>query len=180
MFTDLDAFLAAAGDVHEIDFETLPDGTPSFSGALITPEFNYTDQGVTFSSPFPTLSVEGSPGFFALGSQFPDTTQRNWIIANLVTPATAVGIFFPGDTTLSVYDGNDLLIGNVSLSGGGAGLFLGIVSDVPIFSAIEDRGASGETMESFLFTPVPEPATLLLVTAGVRVVLRRRRSRSSV
>ena len=41
-FTDLDSFLEAAGDVREIDFETLPDGTPSTSGTLITPDFNYT------------------------------------------------------------------------------------------------------------------------------------------
>ena len=56
-FTDLDAFLEAAGDVQEIDFETLPDGTPSVRFTPITLEFNYTDQGVTFSSPLPTLQI---------------------------------------------------------------------------------------------------------------------------
>ena len=48
-YTDVDEFRAAAGNVQEIDFELLPDGSPSVDGTLITPDFNYTDQGVTFS-----------------------------------------------------------------------------------------------------------------------------------
>ncbi len=173
-YTDVDEFRAAAGNVNEIDFELLPDGSPSVHETFITPEFNYTDQGVTFSSPFPELFVAGSPGYFALASQFPDTSGRNWIIADLVTPATAVGIFFPGNTTLSVFDSDDFLIGSASLGGTGGGLFLGIVSDVPIARAIEDRGGSGEEMESFLFAPIPEPTTLLLLGAGAVGVFARR------
>jgi len=42
-FTDLNTFLATAGNVNEIDFETLPDGSTSVVFAEITPEFNYTD-----------------------------------------------------------------------------------------------------------------------------------------
>ncbi len=178
-YTDVDEFRAAAGNVHEINFELLPDGSPSVDGTLITPDFNYTDQGVTFSSPFPRLSVEGSPGFFVLDSQLADSSGRNWLIADLVTPATAVGIFFPGHTTLSVFDSDDLLIGDASLVGTGGGNFLGIVSDIPIARAIEDRGASGESMESFLFAPIPEPTTLLLLGAGAVGVLARRRSKIS-
>ncbi len=173
-FTDVNKFRAAAGIIHEINFELLPDGSPSVDDTPITPEFNYTDQGVTFSSPFPELSVAGEPGYFALDSQFAETTGRNWIIADLVTPATAVGIFVPGNTTLSVFDSDDLLIGSASLGGTGGGLFLGIVSDVPIARAIEDRGSSGEIMESFLFTPIPEPTTLLLLFAGSAGVFARR------
>ncbi len=178
-YTDVDEFRAAAGNVNEIDFELLPDGSPSVYETFITPEFNYTDQGVTFSSPFPELFLAGAPGNFALVSQFPDTSGRNWIIADLVTPAWAVGIFFPGHTTLSVFDSNNLLIGSESASGGGGGLFLGIVSDIPIARAIEDRGASGETMESFLFAPIPETTTLLLLGAGAAGVLARRRHKIS-
>ena len=178
-YTDVDEFLAAAGTVQEIDFETLPDGSPSFSGALITPEFNYTDQGVTFSSPFPELFVAGAPGFFSLGSEGPNPPGRNWIIADLVTPATAVGIFFPGDTTLSIFDVNEDLIGSATFGFHGGGLFLGIVSDVPIARAIEDRGDNGDIMESFLFAPIAEPTSLLLLGAGsVGVLARRRRKKS--
>ncbi len=118
-YTDVDAFRAAAGNVNEIDFELLPDGSPSVDETFITPEFNYTDQGVTFSSPFPELFVAGSPGIFELGAHFPDTSGRNWIIADLVTPAWAVGIFFPGGTTLSIFDVNQDLIGSEHLLVGG-------------------------------------------------------------
>lgn len=174
-YTDVDAFLDAAGPVQEIDFETLPDGSPSVADTEITPDFNYTDQGVMFSSPFPILAItapiEGS-GFPLTASNL-DTGARNWIIADFVTPAFAVGIVFPGQTTLSALDADEQLIASVSGGGSGAGWFLGIVSDVPIETAIGDRGSSFEIWESFLFTPVPEPTTLVLLCAGALAVYRR-------
>ncbi len=181
-FTDIDAFLEAAGDVREIDFETLPDGTPSVRGTLITPEFNYTDQGVTFSSPYPVLvitaPIEGSG--FPLSALFEGGSGRNWIIADFVPSALAVGIVFPGTTTLSTFDADEQLIVGVSGGGSGAGWFLGIVSDVPIARVIGDRGGlSGEAWESFLFTPVPEPSTIVLVVIGAASVMRRRRGAST-
>jgi hypothetical protein len=179
-FTDLEAFLAAAGDVQEIDFETLPDGTPSVANTLITPEFNYTDQGVTFSSPFPVLRI-GNPhrGLFDLEVFHQDSNARNWIIADFVTPAFAVGIVFPGGTTLSAFDADEQLIVSVSGSHSGAGWFLGVVSDVPIASITQDRGSSYDIMQSFLFTPVPEPGTLLLFAVGLGALMRRRRFSSA-
>ncbi len=175
-FTDLEAFLAAAGDVQEIDFETLPDGSPSFTDALITLDFNYTDQGVTFSSPFPVLRI-GNPhlGLFDLEVYHQDSSAHNWIIADFVTPAFAVGIVYPGDTTLSAFDADEQLIASVSGAHSGAGWFLGVVSDAPIASMTQDRDSSGEIMQSFLFTPVPEPGTLLLFAVGLGALMRRRR-----
>src|SRR5947209_7955913 len=50
-----------------IDFEHLPDGTPSHGGVEITPSFNYTAQGVTFSAPYGNPYVAGfGPGDFDL------------------------------------------------------------------------------------------------------------------
>ena len=144
-FTDRDAFLAAAGNVREIDFETLPNGNPSFSGALITPEFNYTNQGVTFSSPFPELRINGSPGGFSLLSINHDTGARNWLIADFVIPAVAVGIVFSGHTTLSAFDGNERLLASIFGGAPGGGHFLGIVSSIPIDIAIGDLGAASES-----------------------------------
>ena len=43
---DYEGFVeAAGGEVQVIDFETLPDGSPSYAGAEITSEFNYTHPG---------------------------------------------------------------------------------------------------------------------------------------
>ena len=61
-FTDYDAFVAAVGEVRIIDFDTLPDGSPSYSSAPITPEFNYEDQGVVFSAPIDALFITGNSG----------------------------------------------------------------------------------------------------------------------
>ena len=178
MFTDFDAFLAAAGDVREIDFETLPDGTPSFSGAEITPDFNYRDQGIEFFSPAPWLFIAGNAeaGFrLKAGNIHGSGGPRNWIIAEPVLPATAVGIVFPGTTIFSVFDTTGELI--VSQIFGTAGTsFAGIVSDVPIGSVTFERGIEVESINSFFFVPIPEPATLVLVALGALVLPRRRRS----
>ena len=175
-YTDIDAFRAAVGDLRVIDFETLPDGTPSYDGALITPAFNYTAQGVTFSSPHPTLAITG----YASGTGYPltasnhDTSHgRNWIVADLVTPARAVGIVFPGITEFSVYGENDRFLSTLRHGGSGSAFFSGFVSDDPIFRAIGDRASSGEAWGAFHFAPVPEPPTVLLMLMGVLALLRR-------
>ena len=178
-FTDLDAFLEAAGDVREIDFETLPDGSPSFPNAEITPDFNYTDQGVEFFSPEPWLYTAGNPvsGFnLTAGNIHGSGGPRNWIIAEPVLPATAVGIVFPGGTVFSVFDTTGELIVRQAFGDGGLGLFAGFVSEIPIGFATVDRGIEGESIESFLFLPIPDPVTLVLVALGALVLPRRRRS----
>ncbi len=174
VYTDRDAFLAAAGDVWTIDFETLPDGSPSYLGALITPEFNYTAQGVAFSSPVPLLRIGGNPSGFLLNADSYPSGQRNWIIADLVVPATAVGIEFPGGTYLSLFDQQGQL--GTWLSGGsGSPFFLGVLAqDWAITRAIVNRGDAFETIHSFSFTPVPEPGTAILVCIAGALVLRGR------
>ncbi len=179
-FTDLDDFLAAAGDVREIDFETLPDGGPSVNFTEITPGFKYTDQGATFSSPLPQLILNVSGGGDFTLTTLNDTSTRNWLIADFVPAVWAVGIVFPGGTTLSAFDAEDQLIGSIFGGASGGGHFLGIVTDVPIARATGDRGNSGDRWQSFYFTPIPEPATLLLLGSGafalvVRKTNRRRR-----
>jgi hypothetical protein len=166
-FTDLDQFLAAAGDVREIDFETLPDGSASYYGAQITPEFNYTKEGVNFSAQVPPLRITGNPiGGFDLCAGPPGSEgPPNWIVADLVEPATAVGILFPGVTRLWVYNTRGELTGSWTWGGGGD-YFLGAISPTDaIAQVVVNRGSERQYLESFYFTPVPEPATGLLLSA---------------
>jgi hypothetical protein len=175
-FTSIDAFLDAVDDIQILDFATLPDGSPSIPGTPITPDFNYTDQGVTFSSPFPVLRI-GFPSDAGLGLdvQNPDSGARNWLIADFAPPVSAVGVTFPGHSTLSIYGGNNQLLDSLSYGGGGFGFFLGFVSDTPIYRAIGDRGASFQTWDTMFYAPVPEPATFLLMTFGAVCLIGRRR-----
>ncbi|MGB2985711.1 MAG: hypothetical protein WBE26_07485 [Phycisphaerae bacterium] len=181
-FTDIDAFLEAAGEVREIDFETLPDGTPSYMFAEITPEFNYTGQGVEFFAHVPPLWIHGcEEGGFRLCA-CPQDSQGplNWIIAELVEPASAVGIAFRGGTTLTIGDADGSAQLETWTWAGGGELFLGVISDIPIgrayvggFAGVPP-GSDVEMIESFFFTPVPEPVSLVLLASGVLIVLGRR------
>ena len=179
---DYAGFVQAAGAVQTIDFETLPDGSPSSFGVLITPTFNYTDQGVTFFAQAPRLHIVGNAedGWRLSASPYQsDDPARNWIIADLVQPARAVGYFFGGHSTLSAFDADGALIGDVNSIPSGADRFIGVVSDLPISLVTCDRGANFESITSFVFRPVPEPGTLALVAFGVAAVAASRRHRSS-
>lgn len=174
---DFAGFQAAAGPLSVIDFETLPDGSPSVAGTAITASFNYDMQGAHFTAPAGGPNVSGNTtNGFNLTSLVP-FPQRSWIDAELSVPAGAVGIFFPGGTRLFVYDASDQLIAWASYNSSGSGFFLGIVSAVPIRSARIDRGTNGELIQSFYFAPIPEPgAGLFLVLSGA-VIYRRSMAR---
>lgn len=172
---DLGGFSLAAGQLRTIDFERLPDGSPAYGGALITPQFNYTNQGVTFSPALGLLEIVGSlPGNHDLLADALMPGVVNSIIADFVLPTTAVGIYFPDQTTLYAYDQQGSLLGSVSFGPVVTG-FMGIVADTPIAHAVISRGIEAEEIESFVFNPTPEPGTLLLLGLGWPVLLRRRR-----
>lgn len=175
LFTDEAAFRAGVGDVQEIDFETFPDGTPSFARAVITPEFNYTAQGVEFFSYASDLFIVGNPLDFGLnaGSLEMSTGPRTWLIADPVHPTIAVGFDLPGDSTLRVYSEDDRLILEAPVGTSGLN-FIGVHStDVPIARNELDRGLNIESISRFVFAPVPEPATLVLLLAGAALTLYR-------
>jgi len=172
---DYEGFLAAAGDVRTIDFETLPDGSPSHVGMHITPDFNYTSQGVTFSSPTGAPFISGNPvsGFGLMADAYFEQ-QRTWIIATLTQGALAVGFFGPGTEFLSVYGGDGTLLDEAVVPGNVVDWFVGFVSDVPIARAVGDLGGTGAAIQAFAFTPVPEPMTVFLLLIGAFAAVRRR------
>ena len=150
---DFPGWSLAAESFDTIDFETDPDGNASQAG-VDTPEFNYTDQGATFSTNAPDLILAGNQqtGFSLRGTgQFP---LQVFIRADFVEPVNAAGIFFPGGTTLSVFDENDQLIASETHISSGSGLFLGFVADEPIAYAMVSRNGSLEDIESIHFSPI--------------------------
>jgi hypothetical protein len=176
---DYEGFLAAAGNVRVIDFETLPDGSPSHVGVPITPEFNYTSQGVTFSSPTGDPFIGGNPvsGFDLIADGYPD--QGTWITADLEPVGRAVGAFFVGSgLQLSAYDVDEGLIATVTGDFGSDPFpwFLGIVSDEPILRAILDHKTVVTGILDFAFAPVPEPLTVVFLLIGTVTLARRRPS----
>lgn len=183
------AWQTAAGAVKTVDFETLPNGAASTAGTPISASFNYTAQGVTLSSRTNDITINGNPvGGFGIhaGNPMNFNTPTN-IRADLVGERNAFGIFFPGGTTLSVYDKNGNLLGTNSFSSGGDNFFMGFVSDTPIAYAISERRYGNYVSNSeywqavtFSASPVPEPETYamlglgLVMLAGARKLRRRR------
>ena len=171
---DYTGFAAAAGPLAVIDFESRPDGLPWNGNEIINDNFNYDAHGVHFSAPLGDLRIGGNEiTGFDLRVTVP-SGQRTWIIADLITPAYAVGAHFPGTMTLCAYDLDGNTLGCVSFSAGGAGFFVGIVSTTAIGRAVFDRGSSIASIQDFQFSPIPEPASAALLAAGVGWLLRVR------
>src|SRR5207237_183277 len=150
---DYAGFVAAAGPLSTITFDTLPDGSPSFPGTPLTSTFNYDLQGAHFSSP-PSSAQPPNPyiaGNTVTGFELQalmSNGSRTWIVADLTAPARSVGFFYPGGTTLYAYDANGALLGSATFGGAGDGHFLGIVSQAtPIARVKVDRGSFIDDIE---------------------------------
>ena len=171
---DYDGFRQAAGELRTIDFETLPDGQQSRAGVEITDAFNYDAQGAHFTAFEVTPRITGNPtAGFGLGATRRFFWERTWLIGDLVTPALAVGVFYPGHTQLCAFDAAGGEIGCVRGETSG---FIGIVSETQIDRITVDRGGFAEGIDAFVFSPIPEPATFLLVlmAAGAPTMFRSR------
>ena len=164
---DYEGWLKAAGGVaQEIDFETLPNGNPSQAGFPITEHFNYTDQGVTFSS-VPTdidvllIIVGNDVGGFGLAA-FGNSLEVG-IVSTFVEPAFAAGVFFPGITTFSIFSEDGVLLGEeMGSKYPDPEGFVGFVSDIPIAYTLNTRDSTQEAIISYVFVPIPEPTTCTL------------------
>jgi hypothetical protein len=169
VYFDIDEFRAAAaevgtGVVHEIDFGILPDGTPAPTGGAsvqITPDFNYTVHGVTFSSHQPELIVLGhaSGGGTLLANS--ESGIRNWIEVTFSPQVFAVAIT-AGPPIFTIFDGK----GRVLAESVFESEFVGFVSEVPVGIARVDQNSNSASMSRMLFQPIPEPATILMIVLG--------------
>ncbi len=180
---DYAGWAAAAGAVRTVDFETLPDGAASNAGTQITPSFNYDSQQVHFSSNANYFGINGNPqsGFGLAGHEW-FSNKQIYIRADLIGARHAFGIFFPGNTTLSVYDAHNNLLGSNSFSSGGDNFFLGFVSDTPIAYAVSTRGYSSEYWQSAMFSAtaaVPETETWAMLGLGLGLLAAAKRKRKA-
>jgi len=161
--------------INIITFETLPNGQPSVSGTQITPSFNYTSWGVTFTAPLGTPTIGGfGPGNHDLFVSASNPLAHTWLRADLAHPSSGVGIYFYGPNQLSAYDSRGSLIASDFLNVSGGPWFIGIVSEIPISYVTADRGGSTAAISDFIFSPIPEPATILVLSIGTALGMRRR------
>jgi len=162
-----------------ITFETLPNGQPSVSGTQITPAFNYTSWGVTFTAPLGTPTIGGfGPGAHNLQvSMLSDPFAHTWLRADLVHPSSGVGIYFNGSTRLTAFDARGTVIASQNYGFSGGPWFIGIVSEIPISYVTADRGTNFEIVNDFVFSPIPEPTGVLPLAVGILLVRHRRSHR---
>lgn len=173
-------FFNLGEDGSVINFQTLPDGTPSFGGAAITPAFNYVLQGALFSPAFPNLFISGNSQFgYALTAYTSNPGANNLITAQLTNPERGVGVWVGNQKSLFAYDSEGTLITSVSHFAPGEVFFLGVKSIIPIARVVVSSGSNSNTIDNFtmIHIPVPEPASAVQLLLAAPVLIRRRRLR---
>lgn len=175
---DYAGFASAAGTLAVIDFETQPNGQPSQAGVQITAAYNYDAYGVHSSAPNVTPILAGNPvGGFSLRADIPvpNASSRTWIVADPLEPVSAAGGHFGGGSFLFAYDANSELMASLYYYEGGPGHFLGIVSTTPIDYVVFDRLGYSASINDFHLSPIPEPASAVLLATGACWLIRVRR-----
>ena len=167
-----------------IDFEDVNFSSPDFGNAALNPITDYTDQGVTFYVHNQDSHQGTIHDVFRLGGW---VSGEGVAIATNVGEGASVGIELVFSTpvleigalvavsnsSLSVFNGNILLeqsqTANVDYSSG-LTHFIGIHNDLGITRALfTDIDLNGLIMaiDNVTFSPVPEPATMLLFGTGL-------------
>jgi hypothetical protein len=154
---------------------------PCFAPGGLRPGISY--EAVINPNPNMVLLGPGVPPGFITKHIGPNAFNDTFQIA--LGAANAIGFDLGANTTgsilVSVFDGSNLLIGsfNVGVTFGST-IFVGLVNDAGLIRRITLSGPLGEVIDNVAFgqqTVIPEPATLLLIGAGLAFIARRIRLR---
>jgi hypothetical protein len=170
-FIDPALYYSAVGDHDMI----------SFTEAVVS-------AGDFLSSQYAPVGVEFADGTDQVLSNTAFVTDNVGVNANgdvtLVFSAaqTHLGLDFPGDLRIELYDGSvnlaDLVWSSEAVGdfgGSGTGYFAGLVSDVSFDHVILSDPHDGYAFIDNLHYVVPEPGTLGLLAVGAVAAIRRRR-----
>jgi hypothetical protein len=96
------------------------------------------------------------------------------------TPQFWLGVDYPGDVTIELYDSGELIFSSAGmLPGGGTGFFGGIISTDPFDSVVLRDPIDGLVFIDNLHfgPPIPAPGALGVLTVAAIILPRRHRSR---
>jgi hypothetical protein len=145
---------------------------------------NWVNSGRNTTSSPNVLTTIGAPI-----PGYPATTWTTHLNANFAVPVYEVGAYFGNDQlvygilesiTLSAYGDNHIFLGLVTVKANrntSVDQFIGLSSNEPIYSVrFQNNGSTNYavTIDNFLFTQIPEPASLLLLGLG-GLLLRRKK-----
>ena len=138
-------------------------------------------------APNPNMVLLGPgipPGFATkhIGpNAFADTFQISMAAANAI--GFDLGANGSGNILVSAFGAGNVLLGSFNVAVvAGSTIFVGLVNDAGVISQITLSGPLGEVIDNVAFgqqTVIPEPASLLLIGAGLGLAARRLRRRDT-
>ena len=195
-FNSRPAFNAAAPGLPVEDFQNgnIPVGATAcpgpFNSATNNACFSPGDllPGISYAAvPGPSMVLLGPgipPGFTTLHigpNAFADAFDITMSASSAI--GFDLGANAPGNVLVSVFDGGGILIApafNVAVSATST-IFLGLINTTGLIGRVNLSGPLGEVIDNVAFgqpqTAIPEPASLLLLGAGVAALRLRRRVR---
>jgi hypothetical protein len=159
---DATAFDSSIAPTTRQTFEMRGDGVTAVTSGTVVPRDEYLaccgfQLEFLGNDPGGTLIWAGNPvtGFDirakCMGTpKFPACKEPSGVRVTFVPPVTAVGIEYPGSTTVTVFDTSNTSVATMQVSGSGAKFFLGYESKVKL-SRLETFDSVGENIETLLY-----------------------------